>query len=144
MVEFNQVKRALIILLALVVVGGVCTCLFTGTPPSGPNLMVKDGAVAAIELAWLDTTQTIRSSDQCAKVLQVMRTARQSPVPASPPFGTLTLYFADGTTNRFHLQPSGRFAGLEIVNESGGYAISMGEMLKVFENVGLLKKDGKG
>lgn len=140
MVEFNQVKRVLIILLALVVVGGVWTYLFTGTPPWGPNLIIKDTAVAAIELSWIDTTQTVRSSDQCAKVLKAMRKARQSPVPTSPAFGTLTLYFADGTTNRFYLQPSGRFAGLEIVTESGGYAISTGEMLKAFENVGLLKK----
>lgn len=141
--EFNQVKRALKILLVLLVVGGVWAYLFTGTPPWGPNLIIKDAAVAAIELSWIDTTQTVRSSDQCAKVLKAMRKARQSPVPASPGLGTLTLYYADGTTNRFHLQPSGRFAGLEIVNESGGYAISTGEMLDTFENVGLLKKHEK-
>jgi hypothetical protein len=55
----------------------------------------------------------------------------------------MTLYYADGTTNRFFLQPSGRHSGLEIAGESGGYAISMGEMLGTFESVGLLTKDQK-
>lgn len=70
-----------------------------------------------------------------------MRKARQSPVPANPPFGTLTLHYVDGTTNMFHLQPSGRISGLELVDQAGGYAISMGEMLNTFESVGLMKRD---
>jgi hypothetical protein len=115
--------------------------LFTGTPPWGPKLVIKNGAAASIELSWFGTNRTIRTSDQCAQVIQVMRKARQCPVPASPAFGTLTLYYADGTTNRFYLQPSGRFSGLEFVGSSGGYAVSMSEMLDTFERVGLLTKD---
>ncbi len=136
-------RRALIILLALVVVGVTWIYLFTGTPPWGPKLTLKDAAVTSIELSWFGTNRTIQASGQCAEVLQIMRQARRSPVPTSPAFGTMTLFYADGTTNRFFLQPSGRFSGLEIVDDSGGYAISMHQMLGAFENVGLLTKDTK-
>jgi hypothetical protein len=136
-------RRALIILLVLVVVVVAWTYLFTGTPPWGPKLTLKDAAVTSIELSWFGTNRTIRASDQCAQVIQTLRKARQSPVPASPAFGTMTLHYTDGTTNRSFLQPSGRFSSLEISGESGGYAISMGEMLGTFESVGLLLKDHK-
>jgi hypothetical protein len=124
-------------------VGVAWTYFFTGTPPWGPKLTLKDAAVKSIELSWLGTNRTIQASNQCAEVLQTMRQARQSPAPLSPAFGILTLYYADGTTNRFFLQPSGRFSGLEIVGDSGGYAISMHRMLGTFESVGLLTKDTK-
>jgi hypothetical protein len=136
-------RRALIILLAIVVIGSAWIYAFTGTPPWGPRLKLKDGAITSIELSWFGTNRTIQASSQCAEVLQTMRQARQSPVPASPAFGTMTLYYADGTTNRFVLQPSGRLSGLEIVGDSGGYAISMHQMLGTFESVGLLRKDAK-
>jgi hypothetical protein len=141
--SLDLMRRALIILLVLVVVGVVWIYLFTGTPPWGPKLTLKDTAISFIELTWVGTSRTIQASNQCAEVLQTMRQARQSPVPASPPFGSMTLYYADGTTNRFFLQPSGRLSGLEIVGDSGGYAISMHQMLSTFESVGLLTKDTK-
>ena len=89
------------------------------------------------------TNRTITSSGQCAQVIQTMGRARQFPVAATPCLGTLTLHYADGTTNMFYVSPSGRFAGLELVGKSGGYAISMGKMLRTFERVGLLTKDNK-
>jgi hypothetical protein len=141
--SLDLMRRALIILLVLVLVGVAWIYLFTGTPPWGPKLTLKGGAVTSIELSWFGTNRTIQASSQCTEVLQTMRQARQSPVPTSPAFGTMTLYYADGTTNRFFLQPSGRFSGLEIVGDSGGYAISMHQMLGTFESVGLLTKDTK-
>ena len=137
----DLMRKALIILLILVAVGVAWIFLFAGTPPWGPRLTLKDAAVSSIELSWLGTNRTIQASSQCAEVLQTMRQARQSPVPASPAFGTMTLYYADGTTNRFFLQPSGRFSSLGIVGDSGDYAISMHQMLGTFESVGLLTKD---
>jgi hypothetical protein len=136
-------RRALIILLVLVAVGVAWAYVFTGTPPWGPRLMLKDTPVSSIALSWLGTHRTIQASSQCAEVLQTMRQARQSPAVTTPPFGSLTLYFADDTTNVFDLSQSGRFSGLEIVGDSGGYAISMYRMLSTFESVGLLTKDTK-
>jgi hypothetical protein len=142
-VDLLPMRKALVILSVLVVAGAVWAYLFTGTPPWGPRLPLKDAVVTSIELSWPVTKRSIRASSQCAEVIQTLRKARQSPVPLSPAFGTLTLYYADGTTNRVFLQPSGRFSALEIVGASGGYAISMGEMLRTFESVGLLTKEQK-
>jgi hypothetical protein len=136
-------RRALIILLVLVAVVVTWAYLFAGTPPWGPRLTLKDTAVSSITLSWLGTNRTIQASNQCAEVLQTMRQARQSPPVTTPPLGSLTLYYADGSTNMFYLSPSGRFSGLEIVGDSGGYAISMHQMLSAFESVGLLTKDTK-
>jgi hypothetical protein len=136
-------RKALVILSVFVVVIVAWAYLFAGTPPWGPRLTLKDTAILSIELTWVGTSRTIQASNQCDEVLQAMRQARQSPVPASPPFGSMTLYYADGTTNRFFLQPSGRLSGLEILGDSGGYAISMHQMLSTFESVGLLTKDTK-
>lgn len=134
-------RRALVIFSVIVAVVVVWAYLFTGTPPSGPRLTIKNGAISSIELYWLGTNRTIQASSQCAEVVETMCKARQHPVPASPAFGKITLHYADGTTNQFSLQPSGRFSGLEIVGDSAGYAISMGQMLDTFESVGLLTKD---
>jgi hypothetical protein len=141
--SLDLMRRASVILLVFVVVIIAWAYLFAGTPLWGPRLTLKDKVVSSVELTWLGTSRTIQASNQCAEVLQTMRQARQSPVPASPPFGSMTLYYADGTTNRFFLQPSGRLSGLEIVGDSGGYAISMHQMLSTFESVGLLTKDTK-
>jgi hypothetical protein len=136
-------RRALIILLVLVVVGAAWIYFFTGTPPWGPKLTLKDAAVTSIELSWFGTNRTITASDRCAQVIQTMRKARQHHVATTPFFGTLTLFYADGTTNMFYLLQSDRFSGMEISSESGGYAISMDKMLRTFESVGLLTKDQK-
>jgi len=143
LLDIILMRRALIILSVLVVVVGAWAYLFTGTPPWGPPFKPKDAAVTSVELYWLGTTRTIGASDQCAKVVQTMRKARQSLATTSPSFGTLTLYYADGTTNRFWLEPSGRFSGLEFGDDSGSYAISMLEMLGTLESVGLLTKERK-
>lgn len=134
-------RRVFIILLVLIIAGFVCAYFFTGTPLSGAKLTLKDSAIASIELDWFGTNRTISASNQIAHVIATMSKARQSRVPASPPFGSLIFQYADGTTNRFFLQPSGQLSGLEIVTESQGYAISMNEMLRTFEDVGLLKKN---
>jgi hypothetical protein len=136
-------RRALLILFLLVVFGVAWAYLFTGTLPWGPRLTPRAGPLASIELSWFGSNRTITASDRCARVILTMRKARQSPVPASPPFGTLTLHCQDGTMNQFYLQPSGRFNGLELVGESGGYSISMGEMLDALKKAGLLTADQK-
>jgi hypothetical protein len=114
---------------------------FAGTPPWGPKLQLNDTAVTSIELSWFGTNRNITASDECAKVIQTMCKARQHHVATTPPLETLTLFYADGTTNVFYLSPANRTAGLEISGKSGGYAISMGEMLRTFESVGLLTKN---
>ena len=135
-------RKALLILAVIVVVVIVWAYLFTGTPPWGPKFTPKDAAVSAIELSWLGTNRTIRASNQCADVLQTMRKARHSRAVATPFFGSLTLYYADGSTNLFYLCPSDRISGLQITGESGGcYVISLGQMLDTFQSVGLLTKD---
>jgi hypothetical protein len=137
-------KEWTIALILLVLLAIAWAYLDTGTPLSGTRLSLKAGSsVTSIELRWQYTNRTITASNDCARVIQVMSEARQSPVPASPAFGTLTLHYADGTINVFHLQPSGRFAALELVGESGGYLISEGKMFGVFKTVGLLAKDQK-
>jgi hypothetical protein len=135
--------RICLFLFVLLVVAGAWLHLFAGTPLSGPKLEIKDAAVASIELSWMGTKRTIRASNQCARVIQTLRKARQNPIALTPAFGTMTLYYADGTTNRFFLQPSGRFSSLEISGESGGYAISTGEILRTFADVGLLATNVK-
>jgi len=131
-----------LILLALLAIAWVYSD--TGTPPSGTKLSFKAGSsVTSIELRWQYTDRTITASNDCARVIQVMSEARQCPIPASPAFGLLTLHYTDGTTNLFHLQPSGRFSAMELVGESGGYAISMGRILETFEGAGLLTRDQK-
>jgi hypothetical protein len=134
-------RKVLVILLIFILFGTTSAYLFTGTPVWGPKFTPKNTAVKTIELSWMGESRTIRNSDQCAEVLQMMRKARQYPVPTSPPFGSMILHYADGTTNKYFLQPSGRISSLEIVGESGGYAISMNQMLSVFKKVGLLAKD---
>jgi hypothetical protein len=138
-----RMRRAWIILAVLVLAAVAWVYLFSGTPPWGPRLALKDTAVTSIELHWSGTNRTISSSDQCAQVIQVMRRARRSSVATTPPLGTLTLHYADGTTNMFYLSPSGRFSGLQVVGGSGGYVISMGEMLGTLEDAGLLTRDRK-
>jgi hypothetical protein len=137
-------KEWTIALILLVLLAIAWAYLDTGTPPSGTRLSLKAGSsVTSIELRWQYTNRTITASNDCARVIQVMSEARQCPIPASPAFGLLTIHHADGTTNLFHLQPSGRFSALELVNEPNGYAISMNKMIGVFESVGLLAKDRK-
>ena len=133
--------KAFAVLLVLAVVGGVGTYLFTGTPKWGKPLSLKDGTVSSIELYWGGTTHRVKGADQCAPVVQTLREARQNPASSTPPYGTLTLHYADGTTNLFSLLASRRFSGLEIANDGAGYAISMPEMLGAFQRAGLLTKD---
>ena len=134
-------RKALVILLVFVAVVGAWAYLFTGTPLWGPRLTLKATAVSGIELSWLGTNRTIRASSPCAEVLQTMCTARKGRAVTTPLFGSLTLYYADGTTNRVTLTPSDRFSGLQIVGEPGGYVVSTHQMLDTFERVGLLTKD---
>ena len=143
MLGLNCMRRVMIVLFALVLIVVAWLYLFTGTPRWGDKLNLKDTAVSSIELSWFSTNRTITVADQCAQVIRIMRNARRNPAAATPGFGTLMLHYADGTTNMFFLSPSDRIFGLELVGESGGYAISMREMLDAFANVGLLTKDRK-
>jgi hypothetical protein len=136
-------RRALKILLVLVAGVVAWLWLFTGTPPWGARLPLRDAAVTSIDLTWFGANHTITASAQCGQVIQTMRKARQSPAPMTPGLGTLTLHYADGVTNQYYLEPSGRSSALAIGNKSGGYAISMDEMLGTFERVGLLPKNEK-
>jgi hypothetical protein len=140
MLSSGFVRRAFKIVSVVVAVVAAWIYFFTGTPPFGSQLPLKNIPVTSIELFWGGTNRTVSASNQCVQVIHTVQRARQSAVVATPLFGSLTLHYADGTTNQFFLSPSGRFSGLEIANSSGGYAISMGEMLGTFESVGLLPK----
>ena len=139
----TQLRRTWLILAVLALIAIAWMYASTGTPLRGSRLALNDTTPTSIELAWIDTRRTIRASDQCAQLIQTMCKARQSPVPLSPALGMLTLYYEDGTTNRFSIQASGRFSALEMVGESGGYAISTHELLGAFESVGLLTEGQK-
>jgi hypothetical protein len=135
-------RKTFTIIGVLLLLGASWFYLFTGTPPWGPAFTPANTNIVAIDLLWGGTTRTCRNSNQCATVIQTMSTARRYPIAATPAFGSITFYFEDGTTTQFFLEPAGRFNALEIANKSGGYAISMGEMLNTFENSGLLTKEG--
>jgi hypothetical protein len=130
--------------LLLIAVGAAALFLFTGTPLSGAKLKMRDTPVASIELTWFGSTRKIADSNQCSKVIQTLCKARQSPVVTSLPFGSLAIFYTDGMTNRFFVQESGRTGACQLVDETGGYAISMHETLQTFRDVGLLtNEDGR-
>lgn len=130
-------RKAWKVLLVLLVAGVASAYLFIGTPRFGPTLALKDTPVTSIELSMFSTNRVITGSNECSQVLQTMRKARAGQVLTTPALGTLTLYFADGTTNRFYLQP-GRFSRLDLVNQSGSHSISLGQMFDTLERVGLV------
>jgi hypothetical protein len=108
-------------------------------PIWGVKIPLKEVPISSIDLHWGGAERSIGTTNKCASVIQTLRKARQFPVAATPSFGFLTIHYADGTTNQFYLSPSGRTFCMEIANHSGGYAISMGKMLGIFESVGLLQ-----
>lgn len=131
-------RRAWKILLVLVLAGIVWAYFFTGTPVFGRKLALNASPVASVELTFMSSHKEISSSNLCAEVVQTMQKARDGgPVHLCPALGSLTLHFADGTTNRFDLMPGHRFNRLDLVDRSGLYAISMGEMFGTLERVGL-------
>jgi hypothetical protein len=135
-------RKTLVILPILVLAFVVWVYLFTGTPPWGSKFTPPKNSISAMGLSWLGTNRMIQASSQCADVLQTMCQARESQAVATPPLGSLTIYYPDGTTNLFHLSPSERLFGLQISGERGGcYVISTHKMLDVFGRVGLLPKD---
>jgi len=87
----------------------------------------------------LSTNRVITGSNECVQLLQTMRKARSGPTSLTPPLGSLTLYFTDGTTNQFFIQ-SGQFSRLELVGQSGSHYISSGEIFNALEKVGLLSR----
>ena len=136
----DLVRRAWKILLALVLAASVWGYFFSGTPPFGRKLALRSAPVASIELA-MSTRREISSSKLCAEVLHTMQKAREGgPVHLCPALGSLTILFADGTTNRFDLMPGHWPNRLDLVDRSGLYSISMGEMFGTLERVGLLTR----
>src|ERR1700692_360844 len=101
-------RRALRILLVAVIAIGGWIYLFTGTPPFGRRLTMKDTPIASIEFS-MSTRREITASNLCAEVIRTMRHARDGgPVHLCPCLGTLTLHYLDGTTNRFDFMPGHR------------------------------------
>lgn len=131
-------RKALSVLVVVLIIGIAWIYLFTGSPWFGRKFTPKNADVVSIDLLRGGKIRSIRNSNQCAEVLRTMSRAPQYQVAATPAFGYMILYFADGTTNQFFLSPAGRFSALEIANREEGYAISIGEMLGVFRKVGLL------
>src|SRR6059036_1796503 len=111
---------------------------FTGTPKFGRKLALRDSPVTSIEFS-ISTRREISASNLCAEVVHTIRKARDGgPVHASPSLGTLTLHFADGTTNRLDIMPGHRLNRLDLVDSSGVYSISTREMFGTLERVGLM------
>lgn len=131
-------RRASKILLVLVVVAVAWSYLLTGTPPFGRKLTLKSAPIASVELNFMSSYREISSSNLCAEVIHTMQKAREGgQVHLCPSLGSLTVRFADGTTNRFDLMPGHRFNRLDLVDSSGLYSISSEEMIGTLEKVGL-------
>jgi len=127
--------------LLLVLVAVVWGYFFTGTPPFGRKLQLKSAPVASVELAFMSTHREISSSNLCAEVVHTMQKARDGgPVHPCPSLGSLTVHFADGTTNRFDLMPGHQPNRLDLVDGSALYSISMGEMFSALERAGLMAR----
>jgi hypothetical protein len=134
-------RRVWKILLVLVLAAIVWGYFFTGTPMSGRKLTLSTSPVASVELTFASSHREISSSNLCAEVVQTMQKARDGgPVHLCPALGSLTIHFADGTTNRFDLMPGHRLNRLDLVDSSGLYSISAGEMFGTLERVGLLTR----
>jgi len=130
-------KCFLVVLLA----AAVWIYFFTGTPKFGRKLALPDTPVTSIEFS-MTTRREISASNLCSEVVQLIRKAREGgPVHACSSFGTLTLHFADGTTNCFNLIPGHRLNRLDLADSSGLYSISTREMFGTLERVGLIAKD---
>lgn len=135
-------RRAFIIAAVLVVLIVVWVVAFTGTPLFGRRLVLKDTPVSFIELSMSERHE-IKDPSLCAQVIQKMRKARDGgPVHLCICLGSLTIHYADGTTNRFDLMPGHRFNRLDMVDISGSgmYSIAMGEMFHTLTSVGLMER----
>ena len=130
------------ILLVLVFATVGWAYLFTGPPRFGRRLKLKNVPIASIEISMMTTRREITESNLCAEVIQTMGHARDGgPVHECPRLGALTLHYTDGTTNCFSFMPGHRINRLDLVDKSGMYSISMGEMFATLERVGLLTKN---
>ena len=133
-------RRALIILAVLTFGLIAWGYLYTGTPPFGRRLKLKDVSVVSIELTNISAPREISASNLCAQVVHTMQKARDGgPVHFCPFLGTLVIHYADGTTNSFVFMPGHRFNRLDMVDGSGSgmYSISWGEMFDTLQRVGL-------
>ena len=134
-------RRAWKILFVLVLAAIAWRYFFTGTPPFGRQLALKSVPVASVELVFMSMHREISSSNLCMEVVHTMQKARRGgPVHLCPSLGRLTFRFSDGTTNRFDLMPGHRLNRLDLVDSSGLYSISMGEMFGTLEKVGLMTR----
>ena len=134
-------RRAWKILLVLVLAAIAWGYFYTGTPPFGRKLALKSVPVASVRLVFMSTHREISSSNLCAAVVHTMQKARGGgPVHLCPSFGSLTVRFSDGTTNRFDLMPGHRLNRLDLVDGSCLYSISTGEMFGTLEKVGLMTR----
>jgi hypothetical protein len=138
----GHVRTTLKVSLFLVLAAAAWLFFCTGTPLYGPTLKLKDTPIASIELSMFSTNRVISASNDCARVRRILSAARSEGPPATaPPLGYLILYYADGTTNRFYLQPGSRFGGMDIVNEAGSHTVSTSRLFDTLQSVGLITKD---
>jgi hypothetical protein len=133
-------RKGIIVVLGLLIAGSAGAYLFAGTPKWGQTLVLADKPLKSVELYWAGATHKVTDAGKCAEVAETLRSARQSPVSDAAAYGTLTLHFADGKADVFSLMASSRFSALEIAGNTGGYAISMNQMIHVFQAVGLMTK----
>ncbi len=136
----NRMRKSWIILAGVVLPIVLWGVALTGTPLYGRRIPLRNAPVSSIELS-MASRREITASNLCAQVMQTMQKARDGgPVHLCPCMGTLTIHYADGTTNRFDFMPGHRFNRLDMVDisgHSGMYSISLGEMFRKLESVGL-------
>lgn len=139
--DMHRAWKIAVLVVLLVIVWGIA---FTGTPLFGRRITLKESPVSSIEFS-MHTRHEITASNLCSQLLRTMRKARDGgPVHTCPCFATLAIHYADGTTNRFDLMLGHRLNRLDMVDisgHSGMYSISLGEMFRTLESVGL--KEGK-
>ena len=105
--------------------------------------MLKNAPISSIELSMVSQRE-IAASNLCAQVVTTMQKARDGgPVHACTCLGTLTIRYVDGSTNRFSFMPGHHFNRLDMVDisgRSGMYSISLAEMFRTLESVGLKER----
>lgn len=133
-------RKILAVLVVIVILLAAWELAFTGTPLFGRNLELKNIPVTSIDLT-MPMRREITTSTLCSEVLLTMQKSKNAGSPCFCKYiGSLTLHFADGSTNRFEIMPGHRFNQLDFVDVSGScmYSISKREMFTTLEHVGLL------
>jgi hypothetical protein len=103
----------------------------------------RTNGVTAIELSMPGfklSDSRITETRTCLDVLETMRTARATRAHLCPAMGTITVRYADGTTNQMTLTPGHGFDRIELGDATGRYLLSRAKLFGALKRAGLLPK----